>query len=97
LLGPAEAIGLVILAHHVGADGLAAEEGEAVPDEVRHALIRERRDGLEAEAVDAARHDAILDVDGCHAAGCNARCSCGVRKSICAQKCASSSVWPKSL
>jgi hypothetical protein len=63
LLGPAEAIGLVVLPDDVGDDRLHPEEREAVPGVVGDRLGVERLDRLEAEPGHSARHDPVLDVD----------------------------------
>jgi hypothetical protein len=59
-----EAVCLVVLAHDVGDDRLHAEKREAVPRVVLDATSVERIHRLKAEARHAARHDAILHMDG---------------------------------
>jgi hypothetical protein len=63
VLGPAEAIGLVVLPHHVGDDGDHAHVGEAVRQVVERRLHVERVDRRHALAGHAAEQDAVLDVD----------------------------------
>lgn len=69
LFRPREAVGLGVLANHVGDDGLHAHVGPAVLDEGAGHFHVERIDGLEAEAGHAARNDTILHVDASQAPG----------------------------
>ncbi|MPN15639.1 hypothetical protein SDC9_162973 [bioreactor metagenome] len=68
LLRPTESIGLIVLAHDIGHDGLHTHIAEAVLCVVLDARGVERIDSLEAEACQAAWDDPVLDVNGSDAA-----------------------------
>ena len=63
LLSPAQPVGLIVIAHYVGDDGLHAHIGKAVAGVVLNAPDMKGIDSLEAEASHAAGNDAVLDVD----------------------------------
>ena len=60
LLGPAQAVGLVIFPHHIGNNGNHAKVGKAVADEVRDAIRVERLNRRHPHAGDVAKlHTAV--------------------------------------
>ena len=67
LLRPAEAIGLIVLAHHVGHDRDHAEILKSVPHVVLNAERMERFDGRHARSRRIAEQNAVFDMTGKHA------------------------------
>ena len=68
LFAPAQAIGLVVLAHHVRHHGDHAHVVESVPDAVKDGLGVEGADGGRSRAGDVAKQDTVLDVAGVYPA-----------------------------